>query len=299
MHGSATVFINNKAAVRMGDTTQHCGGVGRMIEGSPNVMIGDSTSSGPGPSAAAQHRSANATAGGATAGAAGSTPQGANGGSNSGSSARGANSGPPANGATPEVEGADADAGANKQPADEHVYVINTQLAAPGGVPLGGEQVVLVKAGTDERVAGPFTTDAQGGFATVVPENVPYDVQMLDTEHPGAARANDDRPVQAHLHVAFFENGMPVGGEAVTITRPDGSSFAAVTNADGVLDLVADHGEHQLSIRGDTFHAHTLTSADLDDGGSHYEFAMSPPDHDFETARANRYHPDSDDEGDD
>jgi hypothetical protein len=131
-----------------------------------------------------------------------------------------------------------------------------------------------------------------------VPENVPYDVQILDTGHAGGARASDDGPVQAHLHVGFFENGTPLGKEALTITRPDGSSAGAVLDADGMLDLVADPGEHQLTIRGQTFHAHTLTAADLADGGSHYEFAVSAQPHDFETARANRYRPDADDEGD-
>lgn len=38
--GSATVFINGKAAHRKGDMDQHCGGVGQMIEGSPDVDIG-------------------------------------------------------------------------------------------------------------------------------------------------------------------------------------------------------------------------------------------------------------------
>ena len=38
--GSGTVFINNKPAHRMGDTDQHCGGVGQMIEGSPDVIVG-------------------------------------------------------------------------------------------------------------------------------------------------------------------------------------------------------------------------------------------------------------------
>jgi uncharacterized Zn-binding protein involved in type VI secretion len=38
--GSSTVFINNKAAHRMGDADQHCGGMGKLIEGSPNVMVG-------------------------------------------------------------------------------------------------------------------------------------------------------------------------------------------------------------------------------------------------------------------
>ena len=38
--GSSTVFINSKAAHRMGDQDQHCGGMGQMIEGSTNVMVG-------------------------------------------------------------------------------------------------------------------------------------------------------------------------------------------------------------------------------------------------------------------
>lgn len=38
--GSATVLINNIPAVRLGDTTGHCGGVGQVITGSPNVITG-------------------------------------------------------------------------------------------------------------------------------------------------------------------------------------------------------------------------------------------------------------------
>ncbi len=39
--GSATVFINNKAAHRKGDMDRHCGGIGTMKEGSSNVITGD------------------------------------------------------------------------------------------------------------------------------------------------------------------------------------------------------------------------------------------------------------------
>lgn len=38
--GSSTVFINGKAAHRMGDLSSHCGGMGLLIEGSPNVIVG-------------------------------------------------------------------------------------------------------------------------------------------------------------------------------------------------------------------------------------------------------------------
>ena len=39
--GSVTVLINNKGAHRMGDMTKHCGGVGKLIMGSPDVLVGD------------------------------------------------------------------------------------------------------------------------------------------------------------------------------------------------------------------------------------------------------------------
>jgi uncharacterized Zn-binding protein involved in type VI secretion len=92
--GSATVFINGKAAHRMGDPTQHCGGVGRLIEGSLNVMVGESTSAGATASAVAtpaprQAPGANAAA----AGGAGAVGAGANGAGANGASAGGAGAG--------------------------------------------------------------------------------------------------------------------------------------------------------------------------------------------------------------
>jgi len=38
--GSSTVMINNKPAHRKGDQCAHCGGNGKTIEGSENVMTG-------------------------------------------------------------------------------------------------------------------------------------------------------------------------------------------------------------------------------------------------------------------
>jgi uncharacterized Zn-binding protein involved in type VI secretion len=38
--GSATVFINSLKAHRQGDADTHCGGSGKLIMGSPNVIVG-------------------------------------------------------------------------------------------------------------------------------------------------------------------------------------------------------------------------------------------------------------------
>src|SRR5262249_24617372 len=46
MTGSNTVFINGRPAHRRGDKTLHCGGLGRMAQGSGTLFVGDSTSAG-------------------------------------------------------------------------------------------------------------------------------------------------------------------------------------------------------------------------------------------------------------
>jgi uncharacterized Zn-binding protein involved in type VI secretion len=46
LQGSETVFINGRAAFRKGDASQHCGGRGQLVEGSPNVMVGGTTNAG-------------------------------------------------------------------------------------------------------------------------------------------------------------------------------------------------------------------------------------------------------------
>ncbi len=41
--GSGSVLINGRAAHRLGDLSRHCGGSGRTIEGSSNVIVGDNS----------------------------------------------------------------------------------------------------------------------------------------------------------------------------------------------------------------------------------------------------------------
>lgn len=74
--GAQTVFINGKAAHRMNDAQKHCGGQGKLVEGSPNVMVEDGTGGGGG-------------GGGAAGGAAGGKAGGGGGGTNGGGSKAG------------------------------------------------------------------------------------------------------------------------------------------------------------------------------------------------------------------
>lgn len=38
--GSGTVLCNGRPVVRLGDATQHCGGMGQMVEGNKTVLVG-------------------------------------------------------------------------------------------------------------------------------------------------------------------------------------------------------------------------------------------------------------------
>ncbi len=40
LQGSSSVFVNDIPAVRLGDATKHCGGVGSIITGAGSVTIG-------------------------------------------------------------------------------------------------------------------------------------------------------------------------------------------------------------------------------------------------------------------
>lgn len=39
--GSDSVLINNRGAFRCGDRSEHCGGRGFLVDGSPDVFVGD------------------------------------------------------------------------------------------------------------------------------------------------------------------------------------------------------------------------------------------------------------------
>jgi hypothetical protein len=44
--GAPTVYFNGKKAHRKNDQTQHCGGMGTLVEGSSNVFVGNYSSGG-------------------------------------------------------------------------------------------------------------------------------------------------------------------------------------------------------------------------------------------------------------
>lgn len=146
--GSQTVFINHKAAHRMGDRTKHCGGVGQLIEGSPNVIVGDSTVSPAVMSSAsaavrtgAGSGASAAASGGASGGGAGQSASGA---ASAGSSAAAGSAG---SSAVRAATGTSANPSASaRPPAPEPIpdpTFVEIFLVGENGMPISGERYRL------------------------------------------------------------------------------------------------------------------------------------------------------------
>jgi outer membrane protein OmpA-like peptidoglycan-associated protein/uncharacterized Zn-binding protein involved in type VI secretion len=128
--GSLTVFINGKAAHRMGDQNRHCGGLGQLVEGSPNVIVGETGGGGGGSGGGG--RSGAGRGGGGGGGASGGGGGAGAGGSSESGDARGA--GPGSGGsavAPPGVVGG----GVETTPIDEHA--IEIAIITAQGTPRG------------------------------------------------------------------------------------------------------------------------------------------------------------------
>jgi len=133
--GSTTVFINGKSAHRMGDPTRHCGGMGRLVEGSPNVIVGETSAGGGG-----RNRSGGTRAGDPADGSGGAN--GSRGAARaepvetaSSARSRAASSTPPA--------GSGADAQARPRDADT-AHHVELELEDSDGRPLAGATYKLV-----------------------------------------------------------------------------------------------------------------------------------------------------------
>ena len=126
--GAETVFINNKAAHRRNDAQKHCGGTGKLVEGSPNVMVEDSTGGGGGGGGGDGSKAGGAAGGGGAGGKSGGGPgTGAAGGSGGGS-------GDPAAEPSGPGSGADETPDAPVEPDEIEVHVINAAGEAVDGI---------------------------------------------------------------------------------------------------------------------------------------------------------------------
>ncbi len=290
--GSATVFINGKKAHRMGDATRHCGGNGQLIEGSANVIVGDSGGGGGGGGTSS---SSGGGDGGAGGGGGGNTGQRGASGSSSGAASSGEAK------TSDGSQGKRADPTADSPQPDQ--FILTLQMTAIGGGPLAREQVAIVDPDTGERVNA-ASSDDQGRIVVAVAEEKNYHVAIISDEFEVQLDddSNDwppDHEVATHLYCQFVDgDGEPLVGEKVKVSGED-ASFDLVTGPDGEIEPAVDEGEYDVEVAGKKFRAHSLLVRDLHQSskGKHYSFIVSDEDpdddqgdsEDHERARLDRY----------
>jgi uncharacterized Zn-binding protein involved in type VI secretion len=185
--GSATVFINGKSAHRMGDQTQHCGGTGQLIEGSPNVMVGETASAG-----AAQAASSSTST--SSAGSSATSPMAASastGSSSTGSSSTGSSSTAGASAASASASTAHPSAAPSAAPAasgeeapappDEPQAWLEVELIGEDGQGVVGERYVIAPP-TGAPITGFLDEDGRARLDGLVAGTCQISFPDLDSE---------------------------------------------------------------------------------------------------------------------
>jgi uncharacterized Zn-binding protein involved in type VI secretion len=130
--GSLTVFINGRGAHRMGDQNRHCGGLGQLIEGSPNVVVGESGGGAGG--AAGSHVGARSAGKGGIRGGAGAGAGAGTGGAGYGSNVGGTGLGGHNAASASTSRGGSVESARTIEPDEIEVVVVNTSGKPAGNV---------------------------------------------------------------------------------------------------------------------------------------------------------------------
>lgn len=130
--GALTVFINGKAAHRQGDTQTHCGGIGKLMEGSPNVIVEHSQGGSGGGSSSSSSGGGGGGGSGSPGGSSGSSG-GSSGSSGSGSGSTGS-SGQGSDGALPGPDNAGPPADRPNTPIEPDEIEIHVVTSGGGQV---------------------------------------------------------------------------------------------------------------------------------------------------------------------
>ena len=249
--GSATVFINNKPAVRQGDQTKHCGGSGRMIEGSSNVIIGGTTTGGGGASGGG--------GGGGNAGGGG----GASGGGGAGSGAHAhAGDSPHGHTAGPGAPAADRPDAVEPRPilvaatwSRDRVPVATAVTLVARCEDLAGKTATFTVRDADDDTRIVATLSAPCGASAVQAEwTTPHDgppgqfvfTVEADSKEAWSGLLTLINPVE----VTLILDDEPADGVRVTLRAdPSGEVLTAVADAKGIVRFEqAPLGDYTLSL---------------------------------------------------
>ena len=153
------------------------------------------------------------------------------------------------------------------------VYVLAAEVKLIGDTPLIRHAVRVLDPDTGDVVADGLTTDENGIVRTEVPAKKTYRIEIVDRDpdlHVLPTLATK-HPV---LRCAFVDlAGSPVPDLDVTVKDLDGQAADYTTDEDGMLEVPAPLGLHEVVVGDDSYWVHTLLHSDGDDDA--YEIVVS------------------------
>jgi hypothetical protein len=166
--------------------------------------------------------------------------------------------------------------------AGEDGFTIEVTLHAAGGTPMAHERIRIVDPDTGNPVGEPVLTDEEGVLRAKVPEEKEYHLvveneeagqdELPDLDLGGHAKGADEHSV---LSVELLDGDrQPLKGEKVQVKGEHGEGFEVTTGDDGCFHELAESGVYELTVRGNSFKAHTIFHDDRGDSAAPYRFVV-------------------------
>jgi hypothetical protein len=166
--------------------------------------------------------------------------------------------------------------------AGEDGFTIEVTLHAAGGTPMAHERIRIVDPDTGNPVGEPVLTDEEGVLRAKVPEEKEYHLVVVneaakEDELPELELGGHERDSSEHsvLSVELLDGDrQPLKGEKVQVKGTQGDGFEVVTDDDGCFHQLAEAGVYELTVRGNSFKAHTIFHDDRGDSAAPYRFVV-------------------------
>ncbi|MGZ6124246.1 MAG: hypothetical protein ACXWLR_04755 [Myxococcales bacterium] len=163
-------------------------------------------------------------------------------------------------------------------------FQIEITLHAKGGTPMAHERIRIVDPDTDEPVGEAVVTDEEGVLRATVPEEKEYHLVVEDepaetdelpplADDPGGHEPSTSEHSMLSVELLDAERA-PLKGERVQVKGEHGADFEVVTDDEGCFHELAENGVYELTVRGQSFKAHTIFHDDREGSEVPYRFVL-------------------------
>lgn len=150
-----------------------------------------------------------------------------------------------------------------------NVHVVSLQATGLGNVPLANQRVRIIDPDSREPVGDPIETDENGRLIAEVPENKPYDIEVVDDDdlepEPVPDQDNEETELEsARYHLLIVgRSGQPLANEPIRLID-EGRTTEGRTDENGIYSVASEPGACEVEVRGTRRKAHTLFDSDIE-----------------------------------